>query len=97
VDEAERLWALGDAKDVDLFEGYAALALGKAEESISLFEAAAAVNREREDRARLASALDGLAGRRDEGTLRTIFLGERRTTPSRAFGRARTTRLRNRS
>jgi tetratricopeptide (TPR) repeat protein len=81
-EEAQRLWAGASPEEAALFRGYAALALGRVAESRPLFEKAAAFYREREDRARLAAALDGLSGRTDEGTLRTIFLAERRTVRS---------------
>jgi tetratricopeptide (TPR) repeat protein len=79
VEEAERLWAHASPREVALFKGYAALACGRVQESKTTFEEAEASYRERDDRARLASALDGLSGRTDEGTLRTILLAERRT------------------
>jgi tetratricopeptide (TPR) repeat protein len=81
-EQAQRLWAGASPEEAALFRGYAALALGRVAESKDRFEEAAALCRDSDDRARLASALEGLTGRTDEGTLRTIFLAERRTARS---------------
>jgi tetratricopeptide (TPR) repeat protein len=86
ADEAEKLWIEArdgcDSHEIDLFRRYAALAAGRVEESRTLFESSAR-HFERIGRpSALTSAREGLAGRTDEGPLRTIFLGEPRTKRS---------------
>jgi tetratricopeptide (TPR) repeat protein len=82
-ENAERLWseAAGgmDAREVDLFRGYAALASGRVEESKTLFDASLEYFEERGRAGSVLSAREGLEGRTDGSPLRTVFLGEPRT------------------
>jgi serine/threonine protein kinase len=83
---AEKLWNGArdgcDPHEIDLFRGYAALASGRLEESKAIFEASARHFEEIGRPSALTSVREGLAGRTDEGPLRTIFLGEPRTKRS---------------
>ncbi|HEY7698958.1 MAG TPA: hypothetical protein VIE88_11115, partial [Vicinamibacteria bacterium] len=86
TEEAEKLWIEAsegcDSHEIDLFRGYAALASGKVEESRAIFEAALRYFEEIGRPTAAASAREGLEGRKAEGPLRTLFLGEPRTKRS---------------
>jgi tetratricopeptide (TPR) repeat protein len=79
-----RAGELADPHEIDLYQGFAALADGRTEEARKSFEDAASYFRDRDREPAIAAALEGLQGTTAESRLATVFLGEPRTKRSEA-------------